>query len=180
MANVEQEANYIADLYRDAEVFPSDLRQEARELLHNYTNIVINDEWPCMEQGKSSAKAWQIVNKIWALYTKFIPVNENQKIFFTESVDKLNDLFELRRLRLLESRIGISKLLWFILIIGALITISFTFFFGTENLRAHIIMTILLTAVIVLSLLTIMSFDYPFTGGIRISPEPFKQILVFN
>jgi len=73
---------------------------------------------------------------------------------------------------------GIHPLLWFVLIGGALATISFTFLFGAENLKAQIIMVVLLSAVISLILFTIMSLDFPFTGAVSISPEPFKWILL--
>src|SRR5205085_11714941 len=57
-AAVTSEANKIEALARDLAVFDSPKAREARLALRNYTQIVIDDEWPSMHHGQSSLKAW--------------------------------------------------------------------------------------------------------------------------
>jgi hypothetical protein len=177
-SNVEQEANYLADIYRDAEAFSPDFRAKVQETLREYRQAIIKYEWKTMQKGEMSPEVEKLMRDVWSLYTTYQPKNSTEQSFFDESVRKLNSFRELRRQRIMDARTGIHPLLWFVLIMGAMAIISFTFLFGTENLKAHIVMVALLSIVISLILFTILSLDFPFTGSVIISPEPFRQILL--
>ena len=177
-ANVQMEANYLADIYRDSEALSSDFHQKAGDLLREYRQAVIDYEWKTMAKGEMSPEVEKIMKKIWALYTVYQPRTSTEQSFFDESVRKLNSFRELRRQRIMDSRTGVEPLLWLVLVVGGLSTISFTFFFGAENLRAQLGMVILLATTISLILFTIMSMDFPFTGSISVSSDSFKQILL--
>ena len=53
-SNVQQEANYLADIYRDAEAFSPDFRQKVSVLVRAYREAVIADEWKTMANGEMS------------------------------------------------------------------------------------------------------------------------------
>jgi hypothetical protein len=177
--NAAREANYLADLYRDSTPLPLAFRSELKVDLKNYVSAVITDEWPVMSRGeKRSLKVEAVQQKLWDIYSGFAPKGETEKIFLAESVKKLNDACELRRQRLLDAGTGLNTILYFTLIAGGLITIAFTLFFGTENLGPQLLMTSMLAALIGLTLFTIMSLDYPFTGDISIKADVFRTVLV--
>lgn len=177
-AGVQMEANYLADIYRDSEALSPDFHQKMGKLLREYRQAVVDYEWKTMARGEMSLEVESLMRKIWALYTTYQIKTSTEQSFFDESVRKLNSFREMRRQRLMDSRTGLEPLLWLVLIIGGLSTISFTFFFGAENLKAQIMMAVLLSAIISLILFTIMQMDFPFTGDVAISPEPFKMILL--
>ena len=56
-------------------------------------------------------------------------------------------------------------------------TIGFTFFFGTENLRAQALMTGALALLIFFGLLIIIAIDHPFAGTVSVEPEPLLTVL---
>ncbi len=176
--NVMREANYLADLYRDSTPLPAAFRQELKTGLQAYVGAIIDDEWPLMARNAGrSLQAEARQQAIWELYSGYRPRNETERIFFSESVRKLNAASEMRRQRLLDAGNGLSGILYFVLIAGGLVAISFAMFFGTENFGPQLLMTSLLATVIALTLFTIMSFDYPFTGDVSIKPEIFKSVL---
>jgi len=176
--NTSREANYLADLYRDSTPLPAAFKSEIKTDLKGYVSAIITDEWPIMSTMKGrSLKVQAEQQKLWDLYAGFQPKNETQKIFFTESVAKFNEACELRRQRLLDASTGLNGILYFILIAGGLVTIAFTLFFGTENFGPQLLMTSMLATLIGLTLFTIMSLDYPFTGDISIKPDVFKTVL---
>lgn len=179
-ANVEKEANCLADLYVDAGAFQNPFGKEAQKMFYKYGKAVVYEEWETLGRGEISPHVNKIVNNLWAHYISYLPKNITEEIFFKESVKHLNELGELRRLRFMESHTGINPILWFVLILGGIITIVFTFFFGMENLKAQLVMTTLLAMIISLILFTILEFDYPFTGRAGISPDPFMELLVFK
>lgn len=177
--NAAREANYLADLYRDSTPLPPAFRNELRTDLKNYVSAVITDEWPVMSRGeKRSLKVEAVQQKIWDIYSGFQPNGETEKIFFAESVKKLNEACELRRQRLLDAGTGLNPILYFTLIAGGLVTIAFALFFGSENFVPQLLMTSMLAALIGLTLFTIMSLDFPFTGDICIKPDVFRTVLV--
>ena len=176
--NVQLEANYLADIYSDSEGLSADFHQKVAKILQEYRQAVIDYEWKTMARGEMSPEVERLMKQIWMLYTAYQPKTPAEQSFFDESVRKLNSFRELRRQRIMDARSGIEPLLWFVLIVGGLSTVSLTFFFGTENIKAHIIMAALLSLTISLILFTIMEMDYPFTGNVAISSEPFKMILL--
>lgn len=177
-SNVQQEANTLADVYRDAEGLSADFRAKLNPLLREYRDAVVKDEWKAMQRGQMSQHVEKLMNQIWQLYTNYEPRNATERSFFDESVRKLNTFRELRRFRLMDSRNGIEPLLLFVLVMGGVATVCFTFLFGSENFQAQLIMGILLSAMISLILFTIISMDYPFTGNVSISSKPFQQTLL--
>ncbi len=64
-------------------------------------------------------------------------------------------------------------ILWFVLIIGGLITLGYPAFFGSTNLVAQMLMTASLAGLVALALLLTLYFDFPFTGDVSLSPAPF-------
>lgn len=171
------EANCIAALYRDSTPFPAEFRAELKSELTNYVKTIIHEEWQMMVKGKRSASVQKIQAELWELYGGFQPKNEAQKIFFAESVKKLNQAAEMRRQRIISASTGIHPILFFVLITGSFITIAFTMLFGTENVTPHLIMVSLLAAMISITLFTVIAMDYPFTGDISITPDVFTHIL---
>jgi hypothetical protein len=71
----------------------------------------------------------------------------------------------------------VPALLWFILIVGGIITLGCPAFFGASNRLAQTLITATLAAPVALSLLLALALDYPFTGDEKISVLPFEAAL---
>ena len=171
------EANCIASLYQNTMPFPAEFRALLKAELTDYVYTIINDEWKTMEKGQRSSMVDELQEKIVRSYSSFQPKNETQKIFLTESIKKLNEASELRRQRILYAGTGIHPILYMVLFIGSVITITFSMLFGTENFTEHLIMSSALAAMIALGLFTIIALDYPFVGEFCIAPDSFVKIL---
>ena len=90
---------------------------------------------------------------------------------------QLHDAADARRSRLLEVREGIPKHLWVVLVLGGVITVSFTYLFGLKSNVAHALMVAALTLLICAILFTIGEFDNPFSGVVEIRPDAFREVL---
>ena len=77
----------------------------------------------------------------------------------------------------MEVREGIPRLLWVVLMLGGVITVSFTYLFGLKSNVAHALMVAALTLLICGILYTIAEFDNPFSGIVEIGPDAFKEVL---
>ena len=175
--NVEMEASCLNSIYIDSGAFEKSFKQDVRSGVAAYAGATI-DEWDALARGGHSLKADEALKNLVGLYSNYLPANETEKVFFTESVIRSNKLLDLRMLRLIDANEGVHPLLWFVLTAGGVITIIFTIFFGTDNLRAKIIMSALLAMSIAIVLFTVLEFSLPFTGFAKVSCESFRQLLV--
>ena len=174
---VEREANELADLYRDSRTFPDDVRRELETHLRDYARLVVEKEWPAMAEGRSSPEAWEAYSRVWRTYHRFQPQNESEKIWYVQSLTRLNELGDQRRLRLLGSREGMPALMWVVLLGAGVVTVGFSFFFSTINTTAQVLMTAGLAITISLVLLAILAMHHPFAGITRVEPDAFNQFL---
>ena len=71
----------------------------------------------------------------------------------------------------------VPSAIWFVLFLGAALTISFTFFFGTQSVMAQSLMTGVLAAIIFSSVLVIVAIDRPYTGAIMVSQDSIRAVL---
>jgi ABC-type multidrug transport system fused ATPase/permease subunit len=177
--NMQKEANYLMDIYRDEEAFSPEFKQKVRSIVKDYTYNLVNDEWDRMSCGGMSDKVTNVLNNMWASFSAYQARTPTEQAFFEESIRKLNDLGEARRTRLMDARLGVHPLIWIVLMAGGVVTMVFISFFGAENLKAQMTMALMLAALVGLILFTIAAMDYPYTGEISVSPEIFRYMLTW-
>jgi hypothetical protein len=94
-----------------------------------------------------------------------------------EMFHQLDVITQARRARV-HLAIGIvPSVLWAALIFGGVLTVAFTFFFGTENLRAQVLMTGILTFIVFIGLFVIVAIDHPFTGPVHVDGLALLRVL---
>jgi len=172
-----KEANYFAQIYRDATGLPEPFRSQFLEANGNYLKAVIKYEWPQMQRGERSLESQAAADRVWEVTASFDPKTDKEKIFFSEMLTKMNDAVEMRRQRIQDAGSGLHPALWFVLLFGGIITVVFTFFFGSENLYAQLTMTTMLAVLIVLILFTILLMDFPFSGDLSIPATPLQLVV---
>jgi Protein of unknown function (DUF4239) len=176
-AEVEKEANVLGDLFRDAQVFPDETRRELETKLQSYARLVVDKEWPAMAEHRSSPETWEAYNQLWQTYYRLTTQNEQERVWYAQSLTRLNELGDQRRLRLLSSRsAGVPNVIWVVLLGAGVITIGFSYLFGTRNILAQVLMTAGLAMTIALVLLSILALEQPFAGITRIQPDAFNQL----
>ena len=176
-ANVESEANELAGVYFLASQFPEPERTRVQDLARIYARVVVEEEWPMMEQGQTSPRVDSLVRELRLELLQFDPRNEGEQVLYERGLTQVHDVADARRLRLLQVREGIPDLLWVVLVGGGVITVCFTYLFGLKSNVAHALMVAALTLVICGILFTIAEIDYPFSGAVDIQPDAFREVL---
>jgi hypothetical protein len=174
---VEQEGNALIAVYRLASGLPDPISAGIRTTARQYATSAIDDEWPAMDRFEKGVAIPKNADELWAQVTTYEAATERERLIQAEILRRMSDLNDSRRLRELAARTGIPRILWGVLIGGAIVTVVFTYFFSTPNPRAQYVMTALYTATIAFVLMLVSLIDFPFHGDVRVSPESFELAL---
>jgi hypothetical protein len=171
------EANELAGIFWFAHALPQPEGRHIQELARSYAQVVVEEEWPLMEQGMASSKAWATLDELRGTILGLDPPTGAQLERYNQVLEQLHGLGDARRERLLAANEGLATILWVVLIGGGAITIGFTYLFGLDNTTVHTLMVAALAMILSLSLFTVAALDYPFKGDVRIHPDAFEQVL---
>jgi Protein of unknown function (DUF4239) len=177
VATTQREADALAAIYWRAAELPEPERDRVQELARSYGEVVVDEEWPLMSQGRESERARSITDELRKSIDEFEPSTTAEQAVHEQLAERLVDMLDGRRLRLLDSQEDLPSILWVILVGSGLIVVSFTYLFGVKNFWVHSLMVATVTVVAVTSLLTIKSFEHPFRGDIMITPRAFEVVL---
>jgi hypothetical protein len=174
----EREANAVGDLYRAAEGMPDPLRGRVQEQATVYARSVVVEEWPLLRHGRESVNALDHLEGVWALLRTYEPNGTREAALYERMLDDVQHVDDERRMRLLASREGIPRLMWGVLIGGAVVTVLFTYFFGIKNLRAQLAMTALYVVSIGFVLFLVAAVEYPYSGTVEVTPEAMEAVIL--
>ncbi|MGH6835374.1 MAG: hypothetical protein ACREC9_07455 [Methylocella sp.] len=170
------EAGASATLYRLA-AGPEPEAVATRAALGNYLRLAIDREWPLMAAERESREVTQALGALYAATLRLTENGAKHPAIFVEMFRQLDAITQARRTRLHLARGIVPGIVWMVLYCGAVLTVGFTFFFGTRNLPAQVMMTGILSVLVFMGLLVIVSINYPFSGPVRVDSEPLKTVI---
>jgi hypothetical protein len=177
--NVAQEAGAAATIYRLSQGMGEKAGADIRSATTNYLRLAIADDWPAMDGGTMGASkpARQALDAIYATLLTSEPAERGGNAVMAELLHQLDLVTQARRARLIASEGNVPDVVWIVLVGGAVLTVVFTFFFGTRNLRVQILMTGLLALVVFSELWTVIAIERPFTGTVKVEPTALSNVL---
>jgi hypothetical protein len=173
----DAEAGSLAEIFWIASKLPESDGLRIQELSRSYGRVVVDEEWALMEHGKSSPKAWDLLDEIRATLQGYDPSTPQEQVLYEQSLERMKDLADARRDRLLEAEQGLPAILWVVLITGGIVVVGFTYLFGLQSTTIHLLMVASLALIIALVLFTVAALNFPFEGDITIKPEAMKNVL---
>jgi hypothetical protein len=173
---VSEEASALNALYRDVSSYPEPIRADLQGELRDYTDQIIHGAWPLMRHGKTPTAGFAYMTRFQAVLDKFEPVTESQKILHAETLRAYNLLIQARRMRLDAATTSLPGVMWGVIIAGAFISLTSSFFFKVQDARLHGILVTLLAIFMGLVIFMILALDRPFQGDLGIGPQPYQLI----
>lgn len=174
---VVNEAAAIRALYYLAGQFPEAQRDQIQDLTTTYARVVVDEEWPLMVEGQSSPRAAALNQQITQSIDAFQPSTSAEQALYSQALLRAHELNQNRSVRLLYAREGLPHILWFVLVVLALIILLFTYFLGMESARLHVLAVAVLTAGFAFTMFTIIALDHPFGENLRVTPDAFEIVL---
>lgn len=175
------EANAVVAIYWDADALPQPDQNKIHQLCLNYTNTVIDNEWPQLRDGATSVTGpgWQQLQSLHsAITTAAVDNSDNWRLNEkTDATNQVWQIFQARQQRLNAASSGVSLVVWLALIVGSLLTLALAYLFGGAKLLPHVIMVGVLAGTISLLLFAVYQMQDPFTGGAAVGPDAFHSAL---
>jgi len=173
----DTEAGSLRSLYRDSQSLPEPTRSRLGDLVIRYGREVAEGEWEAMDDGGSSRPAFDLITEMFSTLGTATPTTPAQETFLADALVRLNDVAEDRALRISIAEEGPVSILWAAIILGGILTVGFSLLFGVTNERLHYVMVGGFAAVLALQILVILVLSYPFSGDIRVEPQPFERVV---
>ena len=176
---VAQEAGAADTIYRLSYGIGEKSGGELRSALTNYLTVAIADDWPAMDRGTLAAKrpARHALNELYAALLSVESAQRDNAPLVSEILRQLDVITQSRRVRLVASEGTVPGVIWLVLFGGAVLTITFTFFFGAHSLRVQTAMTAFLSILIFSELLIIVAINRPFSGTVKVQPQALAELL---
>ncbi len=177
-SEVAKEAGAAATVYLLTRGVEPEHGAAIRKATTDYLKTAIGKDWPAMQEESDSPAVTEALNEVYRAVLKFHSFEASEGIIIAEMLRQVDRISDARRERLVMADGVVPGIIWFVLFGGAALTIGFTFFFGTENLRAQAVMTGALSMLIFAGLLTVATIDHPFAGTVKVGPEALNAVIV--
>ena len=176
---VLKEANSLHNVYRNLGAYPEPFRSEMRELIRQYVQRVITDEWPKQARAMQDETAHKLITHINAVILSFYPRDNREMLLHQETLRMVSGYRGLRHDRIIGGRPNITPSMWITLVGGTLLYLTFLCFFDIPCFKHHAFMIGMFGAFVALVYCLLIVYNYPFAEPDAISSEPFQHLLEY-
>ena len=88
-----EEANELAGIFWFAHALPQPEGRRIQELARSYAEVVVEEEWPLLEQGRSSPEAWATLDELRGTILGLDPPSGAQQVPYSQA--RYNEVFGL-------------------------------------------------------------------------------------
>ena len=173
--HMAKEAGSLSTIYHSAGGYPEPMRSDLRAQLRDYTHYVIEKDWPAHRKAMIPNGGEHRLQAIRQTLFAFEPKSKTQDILHGEILREFNAMNESREQRLDAVTSAMPTVLWYVVILGAIVTIVFIWM-----LHMELVPQILLGGVTALFLgvmtFLIYAMDHPLQGAVSIGPEPYQSV----
>ncbi|BBX09872.1 DUF4239 domain-containing protein [Mycolicibacterium sp. ELW1] len=173
----EAEASAISDLLRDSTGLPVADRAEIQRSLIDYTNDVIDDEFPRMRRGETIEQQSEHLTAVWNSFLHIEPAKQSEIAFYQESITRLDELGSARKTRISGSQSEIPGELWVLLLGGGMVMLLFTYTFPSSDVVIHGALIALAGSLLAFVLYLTFAMEHPFVGSIAVQPTAYENVL---
>ncbi|MET9375402.1 DUF4239 domain-containing protein [Streptomyces sp. NPDC003035] len=174
---VRQEAQALHEISARVEVYPADVRTRIRADVDAYVSFVVDEEWRHMsEHGELSEEGTRLLEQVRRSVTDYRPADDHEGQAYQPLVDQVAVVDDARGARGQNAGATMPGVVWFGLIIGALVTVGLIFTLQIRRTGRELLLAGLFSALIAFLLFLIWDFDAPFGRGISATATPFTDL----
>ena len=175
--DVDKEASKLHVIMSHASELPDSMGNKINAAIKNYLEIVVNKEWSAMEANEVNELTSNALQYVRNVTFTAEGLSQKNQVIVRLIHDDITDVTDLRQERLTRNHSHVPGLVWMVLIVGSIITITFSYFFYVEPFWLRIVTGVFLTGMIALCLFLVFMLDHPFIGSSKVSSAPFQALL---
>jgi hypothetical protein len=169
------EATALSALYSDMASYPEPTRSEVQGMLRDYVLFTIHKDWPAHRRGDFLNGGANRSNAIRLRLARFEPETRGQEIVHAGVLNSFNSFVEARQRRLTGVFTEIPDVLWYAVLVGAVINVLLIVLLRMPPLRQFVLGTITAFFLGVI-LFVIVALDRPLRGESGLDPEPMQVL----
>jgi len=173
--DVGREASSLSTIYRTTDAYPEPLRSELKAQLRDYTHYVIDKDWPAHRKGVVPMGGEHRLQAIRAQLMSFEPTTKTQEVLHSELLRYLDAMTVQREQRLASVTAAIPRVLWYVVAIGALLSIAFLWMLHMD-LAPQILLGGITGFFLGIVIFLIYAMDHPLQGAVSIPPDSFISV----
>ena len=171
---VQRETVAISDIFEVLKLFDTERTREIRTNLINYSQAIIDDEWPTLADDRLSQRVGVLKMKLVVDVLNLKPANPTQKKLLSLIIADIDALSDYRVVRL-DSALAKPPVYANVIIFGFLVTMAF---FGAYRPQVPLVVLLSLYTVFVgLVLYLVLGLSDPFQGDLGIAPSEFEYLV---
>ena len=174
------EATSVLEMFRTAEFYPADQRDELRSDLVCYSRAVVSVEWPAMGDGHGSPLVDHWIAEYRTLFAHLDLASARAREGFLEVLNEARGRTDGRQERLEEARPSVPTPLWLVLVLGGIVAIVLQLAMADrrERLVVQCGMIAGVAAIVSAGLLLVWFLDHPYEGRTgSIQPTEMQRTL---
>ena len=170
-----RESALLVDVAQVAMAFEPAVAESLAHTSLRYADHVRTVEWQLGTTGENMAAHRIHLSSMWRIVRSIEPVGARQESVYLQLLELMADLASVRYERQAATGDHMSMFLKVVLLIGAVVTVLFLWFFGMQHYRIHLAYTWLVTFMLVLVLALIFALDDPLRPGVGVEPTDFER-----
>jgi hypothetical protein len=172
-----QEASALATVMHLARTLPVSQGRPIMQAELDYCRAAIDKEWPTLTNGTApETTTVKAFGELWERVGAFEPKTNRETNLHACMLAAVTDFSNARRYRIVSCKHGLPFLLWVILIMGGVCTITFTYFFGADRFRLQAVMTGIVAFMLCLNILLVFFYGRPYRGDLHITPNSLEHV----
>jgi hypothetical protein len=176
-AVADDEANAVLNLARLAQIWPEADRLQVEDALSAYAEHVVDVEWPAMAAGKFDESLHTVlIHNLWQSVNRAGSRAGYRDPPYEAALQQLDALDEARRSRVLLGEDRLPQAMTVTLIVGAIVTVGFSYLFAVDDGWIHGLMTASLATLVALLLLLNYQLEAPYAGVSAIEPTAMELV----
>ncbi|GAA4876508.1 hypothetical protein [Kitasatospora terrestris] len=171
------EAQTLREVSQRVQVFPADYRDQVRKDVDAYVSYVVDTEWQYMrDHGSIAPEGTALLAKLRTDVAERAPQNDLEAQAYQPMLDRIAAADEARNARGQSTGPTMPGLVWFGLIVGAVVTVGMVFTLQIRRSARELFLAGAFAALIAFLLFLIWDFDDPFGRGVSVTTQPFEDL----